>query len=184
MAKFGMKKILIAASCSMVFAGAANATLVDLGDGTVKDTTTSLIWMKDWNSSGLADWSTQMSWAENLNFAGSADWVLPSVDQFIDLFNEYGFAKDIEAFSGVAMGGVQAYWTSNLYPPIPYAALFVNSSGVNTFAAPRDWPLHAVAVRQESAGNVVPEPGTAALVSFALLGLAVRRKWASRVNFS
>ena len=39
--------------------GAAQASLVSLGDGTVKDTTTNLIWLQNWNVNGPQNWVAQ-----------------------------------------------------------------------------------------------------------------------------
>ena len=74
----------------LALAGASQAELVNVGDGTVKDTTANLIWLQDWNVNGLANWATQKAWAENLNFAGSSDWVLPGIGKYFALFSAYG----------------------------------------------------------------------------------------------
>lgn len=56
----------------------ANATLIDNGDGTVTDTATNLMWLKNTQQSGLMNWSSAVTWADNLVFAGYDDWRLPS----------------------------------------------------------------------------------------------------------
>lgn len=64
-------KTWVAAAAMVALAGTAQATLVNLGNGTVKDTATNLIWLRDWNVNGQQNWSTQKAWADNLSFAGS-----------------------------------------------------------------------------------------------------------------
>ena len=46
-------KTWVAAAAIVALSGAAQAALVSLGDGTVKDTNTNLIWLQDWNLNGL-----------------------------------------------------------------------------------------------------------------------------------
>ena len=85
-------KTWAAAAALLALTGAAQAALVSLGDGTVKDTNTNLIWLQDWNVNGRQNWATQNAWAETGldGFAGSNDWHLPSLQQYTDLFGEYG----------------------------------------------------------------------------------------------
>ena len=57
----------------------ANAELIDNGDGTITDTNTGLMWLKNANSAGNAmTWEDANAWAESFNFAGYDDWRLPS----------------------------------------------------------------------------------------------------------
>lgn len=58
-----------AAAAMVAVAGTAQATLVNLGNGTVKDDVTNLIWLQNWNVNGMQTLATQKSWAENLDFA-------------------------------------------------------------------------------------------------------------------
>ena len=81
--------------------GTAHAALVSLGDGTVQDTNTNLIWLRNWDVNGQADWSTQKNWADNLDFAGSSDWALPSIGEYRALFGAYGDLTRATAFNNV-----------------------------------------------------------------------------------
>ena len=49
----------MAAAALLALTGAAQAALVNLGDGTVKDTNTNLIWLQDWNVNGQQNWAAQ-----------------------------------------------------------------------------------------------------------------------------
>jgi predicted porin len=52
--------LLVAAGLT---SGAANAVLIDQGDGTVLDTTTNLEWVKDGSLGGLRTWQDAKDWA-------------------------------------------------------------------------------------------------------------------------
>ena len=151
----------------------AQAALVDLGDGTVKDTTTNLIWLQKWDMNARHNWYAQMNWAEGLTFAGSSDWALPSIDQFQALFTEYGRLSLVPEFKNIDAGG---YWSSTLYAPDSQLKWAFDESGA-TDAPNEATPLGAVAVRNGDVA-VAPEPGTFTLAALGLtaLGFARRRK--------
>jgi hypothetical protein len=54
------------------------AGLIDMGDGTVLETSTCLMWLQDVYSPTIGDWQPLMDWAANLVFAGHTDWRLPA----------------------------------------------------------------------------------------------------------
>lgn len=72
----------------LVFAGAAQAALVDRGGGMIYDTTRNITWLADMNqakssghdSDGRMDWATAKAWAESLVHGGYSDWRLPTLD--------------------------------------------------------------------------------------------------------
>jgi len=152
--------------------GNAQASLVELGDGTVEDTSTQLVWLLDWNVNGQHDWVTQMAWAANLSFAGSSDWVLPGIAQ-------------LQALRTAAVGnlaGLQAhftnvqtfyYWTSTDASPPIYVWGFDAGNGLDG-AGPRTSALFAVAVR--AGVSAVPEPKTWALALAGLAAIALGRR--------
>ncbi len=83
-----MKRIGILLSALIMVFGlsvSAYATLQDMGDGTIYDTTTQLSWLKNANTAGLMNWSSAVAWAAGLNsgsgFAGLTGWRLPNTSQ-------------------------------------------------------------------------------------------------------
>lgn len=58
---------------SLAAGGTAQAALINQGDGTVKDSLTQLVWLQDWNLTGMRNWLAQEVWAKGLSFAGSSD---------------------------------------------------------------------------------------------------------------
>jgi hypothetical protein len=154
-------------------AGPAQAALVSLGDGTVKDTLTNLIWLQDWNVNGLANWSTQKAWAEGLDFAGRTDWELPESADYEALFAAYGDLTQVNAFTDVQSSDL--YWTSTRVTVHGDARLFDPVNGYHFLDFERS-PFFAVAVRPGDVTAAVPEPQTLAL-SLVALGAAawVRR---------
>lgn len=75
-----------------IYSASLSCRLVDNGDGTVTDTCTKLMWLKDANyakttgvsADGALQWASAMNWVENLQFAGYDDWRLPKA-KFPDL---------------------------------------------------------------------------------------------------
>jgi hypothetical protein len=48
----------------------ANARMIDNGDGTITDTGTNLMWLKDGNLAGAKTWNDALTWAGTLFYAG------------------------------------------------------------------------------------------------------------------
>lgn len=169
------KKRWAAAAVIMALAGSAQSALVGLGDGTVKDTNTNLIWLQDWNVNGLGNWTTQKNWAENLDFAGSSDWVLPSIDQVSALKRSYGNLGGVSAFTNVQTTDPFFYWSGD-EGPSGTAVGFLPSG--TTGGSPKSLQYFAVAVRVGDATVPVsvPEPQTLALVLLAWGAAAVARR--------
>ena len=161
---------LMAFACSLGCAG-AQATLVSLGNGTVNDDTTNLIWLQNWNVDGRHQWNTQRAWAENLVFGGSSAWVLPSIDQYQALFTAYGDLSQVTAFTNVQL---DSYWSST-ESSFGDPWIFYPVQGSRTYDFQSN-EYFAVAVRPGDAPTVVPEPRTLALALAALGATAAARR--------
>lgn len=171
-------KSWLAAAAIVALSGTAQATLVSLGDGTVKDTNTNLIWLQDWNKNGLyTNWATQKAWAETTldGFAGSNDWRLPEIGEFTALFAAYGNLTLVSQFTNVQS---DFYWSGTEYAPLRNSAwsfpVFDGKADVDDNSTPG----YAVAVRPGDVVGSVPEPQTLALALLALgaAGVATRRR--------
>lgn len=170
-----LKSLKTWATCAGIAAimGSAQASLVSLGDGTVKDTVTNLIWLQNWNVNGAQDWATQNAWAQNLVFAGSSDWVLPSTLDYVTLFADVGDLTN----PALPFTQVQAnfYWTATEVVPGGLAESFGPARGLLgiSFEA---FLLRVVAVHPDVVTATVPAPPTLALVMVALGAALVVRK--------
>jgi hypothetical protein len=157
-------KTWAAAAGLVSLTGAAQAALISLADGTVKDTNTNLIWLQNWNVNGAQNWSTQKNWAENLTLAGSSDWALPSLGEYVALFQAYGNLTQVSEFTNVQ---ISRYWsgTENLsgIDAWRFATVFGNQD-----LALENSAWFAVAVRPGDVAAPVPEPQTLALALLAL----------------
>lgn len=163
-----------AAAAMVAVAGSAQAALVTLGDGTVKDDVTNLIWLQNWNVNGAQTLATQKAWAENLNFAGSTDWVLPSISDYTTLFGEVGDLTQVSQFTNVQS---RSYWSSTEVTPDAIAWIFFPLSG---FAGLGSGQFFSVAVRPGDVTAAVPEPQSLALVLLGLGATVVARRWRAR----
>ena len=141
--------------------------MIGLGNGTVKDDVTNLIWLQDWNVNDLQNWSTQKAWADNLSFAGSDTWVLPSIGQYATLFTEVGDLTLVSQFTNMQ----DFYWSGTKLSP-GFTALSFRSDIGFQLSNPQGEELHAVAVRPADVA-AVPEPQSLALVLLALSAGAV-----------
>ncbi len=154
--------------------GAAQAALLDLGNGSVKDTTTNLIWLQNWDASGLKDWSTQMAWAENLVFAGNANWALPSIAETASLSAAYGDFAHGSVFQNVRV----SYWSSTEYAQDPNQAWYFFPSAYWQTTAGKSNLRYAVAV------SSVPEPQPYAMLLAGLgaVSVALRRRYSTALT--
>jgi len=138
--------------------------MVDNGDGTVTDTATGLMWMKNANN-GQMTWDDAMEWAEKLHVGGYDDWRLPSGlnisdgqlcntqprgtncpdTEFGTLYFDYGISDLLN--SGVFHNVVQGvYWTSTEFPDDTDQAMSqdMNDGGQNPFSKGRTHYVWAV----------------------------------------
>lgn len=166
-------KCWVAAAAMVTLTGAAQAELVDLGDGTVKDTKTNLIWMKNWQAQALQPleqpWKYQKNWADSLNFAGSTDWRLPEISEYRALYAAYG---DLTTYEDPATNTKPfdlvhflPYWSGTVEGSYE-AWAFAMSSGTELLGSLEYSETLATAVRAAP----VPEPQTWAML---IMGLGV-----------
>jgi len=88
------------------------SSYTDLGDGTVKDNVTGLVWQKAVTSTQAFDWPTAQTYCTSLTLAGRA-WRLPTRIELLSLvdFTRTGPAIDTTAFPGVPGG--KYHWTAS-----------------------------------------------------------------------
>ncbi|MCV2350446.1 DUF1566 domain-containing protein [Paucibacter sp. Y2R2-4] len=165
-------KIWAAAAAIVALTGTAQAALVNLANGTVKDTNTNLIWLADWNVNGAADWGSQRAWAEGFSFAGSTDWRLPEISEYAALFTAYGNLRAEANFRNVQY---DHYWSGTEVAPGLVAFEFHPDYGMqNTMFQISE--RYAVAVRPDDLTASVPEPQSLALALLALGATLVARR--------
>lgn len=114
------------------------ASYTDLGNGTVRDEVTCLVWQRA-TSSGTYTWANAKSHCAALALGGRSDWHLPSRIELTTLvnFDRSGPAIDTDAFPSTVVG---FYWTSTPWAvkSSPSKAWIINfyegltSNGANT----------------------------------------------------
>ncbi len=156
-----------AAAALVASAGAAQATITDLGNGTILDNDNQLIWLADWGASGMHAWATQNAWAQSLNFAGSSDWVLPSLDQVVSLLDSSGITYPflLEYYTGFVNTGGRYWWLAD--ETVTGVSAKYIGGGRDGGIGDETVALWAMAVRSANATSV-PEPQSLALLLLAL----------------
>ena len=167
-------KSLAAAAAMVALSGTAQAALVSLGNGTVRDDNTNLIWLQNWNVNGFANWGAQKTWAETTldGFAGSNQWRLPEISEYGALFSDYGNLTRVTQFTNVQPG---TYWSGTELSPGILAWHFNPVNGFQSFTF-QEVQFFAVAVRPGVVAASVPEPQTLALALLAFGAMVVARR--------
>ena len=160
-------------------AGSASATFISLGNGTIRDTTTNLVWEQNANH-GPFNWAGAASYANTLALAGGG-WHLALIGELQGLYNDLNAAGvcvggnctgNIAGFTGIQLD----YWSSTEVIPGNVARRIFFDGGFQ-FSGLENSQVSAWAVRS---GNVaaVPEPQTVALLlaGLALLGWRTKRR--------
>jgi hypothetical protein len=197
-------KIWAMSAALLAIAGAAQASLINRGNGMIYDTTQNITWMADMNyakssgfdKDGMLDWGIATQLAENLTYGGFTNWRLPTLSAtggelghlfHVDLgmkagesaLNQTGDTAEqianLALFSNIAT----SYWSSSIGPSGPDGnrAWLLATSG-SGFLGPLAMYLSAfsVAVRDGDVAAAVPEPQTLALVLTALCAGLLARK--------
>jgi hypothetical protein len=100
---------------------------VDMGDGTVLDTTSHLRWLKNAYCFMSQNWATAMSSANNLappacglnDGSVAGDWHLPTIDE-LRIFVDDGYRNNtLNAAGFLNVMGIGYYWSSSVFPYNP-----------------------------------------------------------------
>ena len=179
----------VAAGVLVATAGLAQAGFVAIGTDQVLDTTSNLIWLKNWSATGAADWQTQKNWAAGLTTGGvtAGTWRLPTGDgslsagpanEFLQLWDDVDPAGPGGSFAGLqsVFDGVQAdhYWSGS-ENSAHLAWVFRTDLGLQGFLFKPNLFI-AVAVRSGDVVAAVPEPESLALVLVGLVAAGVARR--------
>lgn len=82
-----LRRIISIVALGLGLSAAANATLINRGNGMIYDSDQNLTWLQDANyaktsgydADGAMNWNDAMAWAEGLSYGGYNDWRLPTI---------------------------------------------------------------------------------------------------------
>ncbi len=112
-------------------------TFTDIGDGTITDNKTGLMWEKESNDAGIHSpqsdpWANAFVKIGSLNgiaFAGYTDWRLPNKNELFSLYDSSTYPAYVPGFLTACPGGCtvltcncgqpSSYWSSTTYEPSP-----------------------------------------------------------------
>jgi hypothetical protein len=119
--KTGQETSYISGDDGDINAGASwpDPRFVDKDDGTIRDSLTGLIWMKDphnlYGNTGPMNWEEALILCNDLNFAGYTDWRLPSRNELLSI-NNYNRSSVLPTSSDGFYGLQTLYWCSSTAP--------------------------------------------------------------------
>jgi len=87
----------------------------DLGDGTIRDNLTGLIWQKAVDTTAR-NWAASFTYARGLSFASADDWRIPNKRELRSLIH-YGVSNQVTCLAGFGFTDFDSeyYWTSTIY---------------------------------------------------------------------
>jgi Protein of unknown function (DUF1566) len=110
-----------------------HASYVDIGNGTVIDISTGLMWQQATPANTMT-WQQALAYCEGLSLGGYTDWRLPTKNELISLvdYSHYSPTIDPDYFPGTAASW---YWSSTTYAGSTYDAWFVHfdAGGVHDY---------------------------------------------------
>lgn len=187
------KMLLWVVAIAVVCSGAADASLVDRGNGLVYDTDLGITWLN--SSQSLLTYSQAMVWIDSLNsaeYAGYSNWRLPRTPgtgtysyegELGKLYltgrpyNWWGQPNSVNNGPLSSINEDNYYWYGNDEPGGWLAWNFIFFDGRQTWCGMENNLLSAVAVHS---GDIaaVPIPGAVWLLGSGLIGLVgLRRKF-------
>lgn len=98
----------------------------DHGDGTVTDTETGLMWVKNPVAAGVggvSTWNDAVQACENLAYAGHNDWRLPNINELSSLIDN---SRNAPAIDPAITSLSSNYWSSTVYTHSTDYAWYVN----------------------------------------------------------
>ena len=198
-----MKRIILTLVLSFLSFGAAQAALIDRGDGFIYDSDQDITWTQDADINGLKNWYGQMAWADGYSqthtvYGTFDDWRLATTLQpdpscsgqsggfsynYDCTGSEMGHLFNVDGISGGSMGlftNVQSnkYWSGTESTYLMTTAWYLDFSSGNQNTNDKLYSYgYAFAVRDGDIASVVPIPAAVYLFAsgLGLLGW-VRKK--------
>jgi hypothetical protein len=108
-----LKKLALALSLLLAICHAHAGDFVDLGDGTVFDRDTNLVWQQT-DDNTYKTWQLGLDYCNGLSLAGHDDWVLPNIKELESLVDT---SNDTPALDDTKFPGTELdyYWSSTSY---------------------------------------------------------------------
>jgi hypothetical protein len=113
-----------------------NTRFIDNGDGTVTDSVTGLMWVKDGKGTGcnnekILGWQKAMEWTKGLNFAGYNDWRIPGIHELHSIVDyERSYPAIDPIFTNTRFN---CHWSSTTYANnIDFAWVIYFTTGIVT----------------------------------------------------
>jgi len=184
--KFTYKKVLASMSVAalLTMTSQANAGLIkSLDNNLIYDDVSNVTWLADvlyaktsgFDADSKMTWANSDAWADGLNAFGFSDWRLATLDEGLSLQD---VGQNTSLFSNTDPASHQ-FWTSTVSTTNADKLAWFRLDGSSNVVIPGTSNKYAWAVTDGDVAGLkvnVPEPGTMAMFSVALAGLAYRRK--------